>query len=125
MQDEFPRTEVETLKSLIETNEILSKVMMKFTWIDSETGEKDENLFGANGMNAFDKGVGSALTYAERYFLLKFFHIATDEDDIDKPLPYLPEEKFVGYENWSSANIVAIKKSYRLTDGQEKLINKI
>lgn len=65
--------------------EILSKVMMRFTWIDSETGEKDENLFGANGQNDWDKGVGSALTYAERYFLLKFFHIATDHDDVDNP----------------------------------------
>ena len=25
------------------------------------------------------------MTYAERYFLLKFFHINTDEDDIDNP----------------------------------------
>jgi hypothetical protein len=66
-------------------SEILSKVMMKFTWVDVETGEKDENLFGANGQNDWDKGVGSAMTYAERYFLLKFFHIATDEDDIDNP----------------------------------------
>lgn len=66
-------------------SEILSKVMMRFTWVDAETGEKDENLFGANGMNDFDKGVGSALTYGERYFLLKYFHIATDEDDIDNP----------------------------------------
>lgn len=66
-------------------SEILSKVMMRFTWVDSETGEKDENLFGANGQNDWDKGVGSALTYAERYFLLKYFHIATDEDDIDNP----------------------------------------
>lgn len=65
--------------------EILSKVMMKFTWIDCETGEKDENSFGANGQNDWDKGVGSALTYAERYFLLKYFHINTDEDDIDNP----------------------------------------
>lgn len=64
-------------------SEILSKVMMKFTWVDAETGEKDENLFGANGQNDWEKGLGSALTYAERYFLLKFFHIATDEDDID------------------------------------------
>ena len=64
-------------------SEILSKVMMKFTWIDCETGDKDENLFGANGQNDWEKGLGSALTYAERYFLLKFFHIATDEDDID------------------------------------------
>lgn len=66
-------------------HEILSRVMMRFTWIDTESGEKDENLFGANGQNDWDKGVGSALTYAERYFLLKFFHIATDEDDIDNP----------------------------------------
>lgn len=64
-------------------SEILSKVMMQFTWIDTETGDKDVNLFGANGQNDWEKGLGSALTYAERYFLLKFFHIATDEDDID------------------------------------------
>lgn len=66
-------------------SEILSLVNMRFTWIDTETGEKDENLFSANGQNDWDKGIGSALTYAERYFLLKFFHIATDEDDIDNP----------------------------------------
>lgn len=64
-------------------SEIMSKVMMRFTWIDVETGEKDENLFGANGQNDWEKGLGSALTYAERYFLLKYFHIATDCDDID------------------------------------------
>ena len=66
-------------------SEILSKVMMRFTWVDCETGEKDENLFGANGQNDWEKGLGSALTYAERYFLLKYFHISTDEDDIDNP----------------------------------------
>lgn len=66
-------------------SEILSKVMMRFTWVDTETGEKDENLFGANGQNDWDKGIGSALTYGERYFLLKYFHIPTDEDDIDNP----------------------------------------
>ena len=66
-------------------SEILTKAMMRFTWIDTETGEKDENLFGANGQNDWEKGLGSALTYAERYFMLKYFHIATDEDDIDNP----------------------------------------
>lgn len=74
--------------------EINSKVMMRFTWVDCATGDKDENLFGANGQNDWDKGVGSALTYGERYFLLKFFHIATDEDDIDNP-ERKPEEKQV------------------------------
>lgn len=30
---------------------------------------------------------GSALTYSERYFFLKFFHIPTDEDDPDGRIP--------------------------------------
>lgn len=64
-------------------SEILTKAMMRFTWVDTETGDKDENLFGANGMNNWEQGLGSALTYAERYFLLKYFHVPTDEDDVD------------------------------------------
>lgn len=64
-------------------SEMLYKVWQKFTWVDTETGEKDENEFFSAGQNDWEKGLGSALTYAERYFLLKYFHIATDEDDID------------------------------------------
>lgn len=64
-------------------SEILSSVAQKFTWIDSETGQKEECLWHGNGMNDWDKGLGSALTYGERYFLLKFFHVPTDEDDND------------------------------------------
>ena len=112
-------------------SEILSKVMMRFTWIDCETGEKDENLFGANGQNDWEKGLGSALTYAERYFLLKFFHIATDEDDIDNPnratslpvqqavessaLPFLN----VGTPEWTRA-IELLSHGYLSKDGTQK-----
>jgi hypothetical protein len=72
--------------------EILSKLMMRFTWVDVETGDKDENLFGANGQNDFDKGVGSGISYGHRYFILKYFCIATDEDDIDNPERKAQEE---------------------------------
>lgn len=78
-----------------EKSEILSTCKMRFTWIDCETGEKDENFFVANGQNDWDKGVGSALTYGERYFLLKYFHIATDEDDIDNPERKAEEQRKV------------------------------
>lgn len=73
------------LKNGTEKSEILTRVMMRFTWIDTESGETDVNMFGANGQNDWEKGLGSALTYAERYFLLKYFHISTDKDDIDNP----------------------------------------
>lgn len=91
-------------------SELLSKVNMTFTWIDAESGERLPVPFGANGMNNWDKGLGSALTYAERYFLLKFFHIATDEDDVDalpprgneEPVKQKPRIK-IGGNAWNSA----------------------
>ena len=106
-----------------------------------ETGEKDENLFGANGQNDWEKGLGSALTYAERYFLLKFFHIATDEDDIDnpnrkpeqKPTPKKKVELKQGSKEWNGAleylkkggNISDITKKYSISDSnREELMNK-
>jgi len=106
-----------------EKSEILSKVMMKFTWIDSETGETDENLFGANGQNGWDKGVGSALTYAERYFLLKYFHIATDEDDIDQPVqlpPFTPNLKMWTQAIEKATPIETIKTKYSFSEADEK-----
>lgn len=66
-------------------SEMFCALKIKFTWIDTETGEKQECLWASSGMNGFDKGYGSALTYGERYFLLKYFHIQTDKDDVDAP----------------------------------------
>ena len=66
-----------------EKTEMFTTLHIRFTWIDAEDGSTLVNEFFANGMNSWDKGLGSALTYAERYYLMKTFHIATDEDDID------------------------------------------
>lgn len=66
-------------------SEIFCALRLKFTWVDAETGETVVCHWASSGMNNWDKGLGSALTYGERYFLLKFFHIATDKDDVDAP----------------------------------------
>lgn len=70
-------------KSLVEKTEVLVTIKMQMTWVDSEDGEMLRQEWAGIGMNDFDKGFGSALTYAERYYLLKFFHIPTDKDDVD------------------------------------------
>lgn len=67
--------------------EVLVTLHKAYTWRDVESGETLTTDFFAQGCNGFDKGLGSAETYAERYFLLKFFHIATDEDDVDALMP--------------------------------------
>lgn len=56
---------------------------LNFRWLDTESGEFLDVPWYAQGVDPAEKGVGKLLTYAERYFLLKFFHIATDSDDPD------------------------------------------
>lgn len=68
-----------------EKSEMFCSLTIRFTWVDAESGETLPCEWASSGMNAWDKSLGSAITYGERYFLLKFFHIATDKDDVDAP----------------------------------------
>lgn len=67
------------------TTTYFTELDMKMTWIDTEDPEtKLECSWYGQGVDiAGEKGVGKALTYAEKYFMLKFFNIATDNDDPD------------------------------------------
>lgn len=80
-------------------SEIFCELKLKFTWFDVESGESLVCHWASSGQNNWDKGLGSALTYGERYFLLKFFHIATDKDDVDAPKT--PEEE-LNDRNWEA-----------------------
>ncbi|KAA6450994.1 ERF family protein [Bacillus swezeyi] len=58
---------------------------LEFVWVDAENPSETLTIpFYAQGVDiAGEKGVGKALTYAEKYFLLKQFNIPTDKDDPD------------------------------------------
>lgn len=63
----------------------LVKLNMEMTWINIDKPDERHTVkWMAKGINTDpDKAVGAALTYGERYFLLKFFNISTDKDDPD------------------------------------------
>ena len=67
-------------------NEVLVSADMVFTWVNNENPDERVDvpwiLVGhqSDGSQSF----GSGLSYAMRYFLLKFFNIATPDDDPDK-----------------------------------------
>lgn len=64
--------------------EFFTELNMTFTWINAEKPEETlVTPWYAQGLDNAEKGVGKAMTYAEKYFLLKFFNIATDKDDPD------------------------------------------
>lgn len=73
------------LTSKGEKKEMFCRLKLQFTWVDTQSGDAVTHQWASTGMNGFDKGYGSALTYGERYYLLKLFHIATDKDDVDAP----------------------------------------
>jgi len=66
------------------TTRYMTEIDIIFTWVDVETGETRKIPFYAQGVDlAGEKGVGKALTYAEKYFLMKYFHVPTSKDDPD------------------------------------------
>ena len=67
------------------TNDYFTELDMTMTWVNIDVPEETVKVsWYAQGVDlAGEKGVGKALTYAEKYFLLKTFNIATDKDDPD------------------------------------------
>lgn len=62
-----------------------TEIDMVMTWVNIDDPEDTVQCsWYAQGVDiAGEKGVGKALTYGEKYFLLKYFNIATDKDDPD------------------------------------------
>ncbi|MBC6163330.1 single-stranded DNA-binding protein [Listeria booriae] len=98
---------------------------LNFTWVNAENPEEKIDVpFYAQGVDtAGEKGVGKALTYAEKYFLLKFFNIATDKEDPDS-VQERHEQREVDRENKENFKIIQenIKELSRLLQKDEELI---
>lgn len=66
------------------TARYLTELHFEMLWHDVDSGEQLTVPWYAQGVDlAGEKGVGKAATYAEKYFLLKFFHVSTKKDDPD------------------------------------------
>ena len=66
------------------TARYLTELQMTMTWVDVESGERLPQQWYAQGVDlAGEKGVGKANTYAEKYYLMKAFHVPTPKDDPD------------------------------------------
>lgn len=69
-------------------HEYFTILNVEYTWVNAESpAETVVCTWQGCGLDDGEKGTGKALTYAEKYFLLKFFNIATDKDDPDDRQP--------------------------------------
>lgn len=68
-----------------EKTDVKVQAELSFVWKDIYTGETEIIDWGLMGQQGdASQALGSGLTYANRYFLLKYFNVATIEDDPDK-----------------------------------------
>ncbi|UXR68994.1 ERF family protein [Staphylococcus sp. IVB6246] len=67
------------------TTEFVVEMQLIYVWIDADnpTDRLECHFYAVGQQDDVSKAHGTALTYAERYFLMKFFNIPTDEDDAD------------------------------------------
>lgn len=68
------------------TTTYFTELDIEFVWVNAENPEETISCpFYGQGVDiAGEKGVGKALTYAEKYFMLKQFNVPTDKDDPDR-----------------------------------------
>jgi hypothetical protein len=77
----------------------MTELKIIYTLINTDDPEDVMEIhWYAQGMDMGEKGVGKALTYGEKYFILKLFNIPTDKDDPDAaepsatPKPAVPKQ---------------------------------
>lgn len=69
------------------TMQFLSTICVDYKLIDTDTGESETVRMFSQGIDSGDKGVFKAITGSNKYFLLKTFQIATDDDPENEQVP--------------------------------------
>lgn len=70
---------IPSLKS-VQHDDTLTTALMTFTFVDSETGEREECEWAGTGDDKGDKGLYKAYTGSLKYFLMKMFLISQGDD---------------------------------------------
>lgn len=76
-------------------NEFFVTSQIQYVWINNDNPEDRIVVpwFMTGNQEDSSQAFGSALTYSERYFLLKFFHVATVKDDPDSIRSKVEEDR--------------------------------
>lgn len=79
-----------------EGNQFIVEIDLTYTWINADNPEEKLEIpfYAVGQQNDVSKALGTALTYAERYILLKMFNLPTDEDDADAKKPQQQKQQY-------------------------------
>lgn len=115
----------------VTTSEFVVEMKLTYLWINADKPEEqlEVSFYSVGQQDDVSKAHGTALTYAERYFLMKFFNIPTDEDDADtkqKQDKYSTSNtQLQDYLRKEANDFIAIAKESGLADKYQEQINKL
>lgn len=107
-------------KREITTSEFVVEMKLTYVWINADKPEEQLEVpfYSVGQQDDVSKAHGTGLTYAERYFLMKFFNIPTDEDDADA------KEKQDKYSKVDPKNIETLEKEITMFSELMKSLGK-
>ncbi|WP_154836231.1 ERF family protein [Staphylococcus pasteuri] len=123
--------EVTETKNTKGKTEHIVRLKLTYKWINADNPQEvlEVPFFAIGQQDDVSKAHGTALTYAERYFLMKFFNIPTDEDDADakqKQDKYSTSNtQLQDYLRKEANDFIAIAKENGLADKYQEQINKL
>src|SRR5699024_84428 len=90
----FPK--INTKKYVKEGNQYIVELDITYTWINAEKPEETLEIpyYAVGQQSDASKELGTNLTYANRYILLKTFNLPTEEDDADAKSTQQPKQQY-------------------------------
>lgn len=106
------------------TSTYFTELDLEMIWVNAENPEETISVpwYGQGVDIAGEKGVGKALTYAEKYLILKTFNIPTDQDDPDSFQMKHYDEPKEGQNNTPTPKVVSPKQA---DEAKGKMISEV
>ena len=78
------------------TNILITLLKIEFTWLNVEDTEETVTIpWVGEGIDPTERGLGKALSYAEKYFLIRFFRLQSEENNQPQSQSYqVPSQSY-------------------------------
>ena len=93
-----------------ESNQLFMRIEVEYTFVNVEKPDEQIKIISyGDGIDTQDKGPGKAMTYADKYALLKAYKIVTGEDPDQQ---HSPDTVKIGEQKINDVKVKALKQAF-------------
>lgn len=134
VSEEVLTKEQEYNGKITRTNQMLMRLEVKYRFVNMEKPDEFVDMISyGDGLDTGDKAPGKAMTYADKYALMKAYKIGTGDDPDQEPSPESSSKEKTGTKTVSAkkqleekkateAQLEIIKRNYKTEEVMKKLL---